>query len=218
MSFQQLRSGFIKQTRLLKMSAYRLSSSKAPHRDKVFGIGLSRTGTKSLHRAFALLGYRSDHFSTHLIEFDGRELSLRAEGLEAYDALTDITAALFFRELDALCPEAKFVLTVRDSPSWLSSCARHFPPLEPGKWPDGKRKVLALRRSVYGVESFDAKRFQEAYERHTNAVLDHFAEQRERLLVLDICSGQGWQPLCEFLDLAMPRVPFPWRNRQAKRG
>jgi Sulfotransferase domain len=32
----------------------------------------------------------------------------------------------------------------------------------------------------------------------------------ERLLVFDV--SEGWQPLCRFLDVAMPATPFPRLN------
>jgi hypothetical protein len=114
-------------------------------RPKVFGIGLSRTGTKSLHQALRILGYRSDHFSTHLLTLAQGELGLDWSSVRDYDALTDVTAARFYRELDARFPGARFILTVREPQAWLRSCARHFPPLRAGHWPSGVDEVLQLR-------------------------------------------------------------------------
>jgi len=203
------------QGRRLRMVGYRVSNPFRAPRQKVFGIGLSRTGTKSLDRALCVLGYRSDHFSTHLLRLEGGALSLDMHKVGAYDALTDITAALFFRELDEAFPGSKFVLTVRDSDGWLRSCRNHFPPLELGVWPYGDANVLELRRRVYASDSFDSDRFLAAYHAHAEAVRRYFASRPDSLLVLDVCSGDGWGPLCAFLGRHEPEVPFPWVLRRS---
>ncbi len=184
-----------------------------PARPKVFGIGLSRTGTKSLHQALRVLGYHSDHFSTQILRLRDGHLDLHLRRAEAFDALTDVTAAYFFRELDRAFPGSRFVLTLRDPEAWLRSCARHFPPLQPGRWPHGVSKVLLLREAVYGGESFDAERFRAAYAAHMDAVRTHFARRPGDLLELDVTRGDGWSPLCRFLGMDIPGQPFPWANR-----
>jgi Sulfotransferase domain len=84
----------------------------APSHAKVFGVGLSRTGTTSLHYALGFLGYRSIHFPPpHQL----REL------LNFYDAAVDTPVACVFKELAEAYPDARFVLTVRDMDSWLAS-------------------------------------------------------------------------------------------------
>ena len=84
-------------------------------RGKLFGIGLSRTGTTSLNTAFGRLGYRSVHFPSDArtraeIEAfiaDPRErLSLRT--LRFHDALTDTPACVGFEALDAQLPPQSF--------------------------------------------------------------------------------------------------------------
>ena len=36
----------------------------------------------------------------------------------------------------------------------------------------------------------------------------------ERLLIHN--SKDGWEPLCEFLDVGIPETPYPWLNDSAK--
>jgi len=201
--------------RTLRQVTHRLSTlgRATSSRPKVFGIGLSRTGTKSLHRALGKLGYLDDHFSTHLLDLEGGELSINLTRARQYDALTDITASLFFRELDAAFPDAKFILTVRQSAAWLASCERHFPALRPNVWPANSAKVLELRRRTYAAESFDSSRFRAAYEAHTAAVTRWFASRPDSLLVFDVCAGDGWPELCRFLGHPLQSTPFPWANR-----
>ena len=75
---------------------------------KVFGIGLSKTGTTSLSAALAILGYRSKHFP-------------KDEDFARYDAFSDITVAMKFKTLDRFFPGSQFIYTVRDEPAWLAS-------------------------------------------------------------------------------------------------
>ena len=35
----------------------------------------------------------------------------------------------------------------------------------------------------------------------------------KKLLIFDV--KEGWRPLCQFLDVSVPKVPFPWENDTA---
>src|SRR5262249_50864140 len=48
----------------------------------------------------------------------------------------------------------------------------------------------------------------ECFHRHIDEVKAHVSG--ERLLVFDV--AEGWSPLCEFLDVAVPAEPFPRIN------
>jgi hypothetical protein len=181
---------------------------------RVFGIGLSRTGTTSLHRAFELLNLRSVHFPTLTA---GTLVAV----LEPYQAATDLSVARYFREIDRTFAGAKFVLTVRDLDGWLRSVEQHFERNPLASYPlEGRRPreyIRELRRALYGAETFDASRFAEAWRRHGDEVRAHFRQRPGQLLILDICGGAGWEPLCRFLELPVPRLPFPHQNRRARR-
>lgn len=189
---------------------------------KVFGIGLSRTGTTSLTQALRLLKYISVHFP-----HDGRtqeelmaywanptrpfELTVARE----YDAVTDTPVAAVFRELAARWPDSRFVLTVRDETSWLASCAQAWAGPVAGQYAQGNAFAAycrALNRACYGIETFDAHHFRQASQRHTQAVQQAFAHEPARLLVFDLFAGHGWNELCAFLGHAVPERPFPHLN------
>lgn len=72
---------------------------------KVFGIGLSRTGTTSLDAALELLGYRVRHFPS-LSLLLGR-LGIKNRELRQYDALTDRPVTHFYKPPDARFPGTK---------------------------------------------------------------------------------------------------------------
>lgn len=172
-----------------------------PGRGKIFGIGLSRTGTTSLHHALEILGYRSIHYPP---------LDRIHEVLEDHDAASDTPVACIFRELDCRYPDSRFILTVRDYRSWLASTKRFFGgPMPHEEW---RREV---RLKTYGRLEWDRRAFLRAYHQHVETVLDYFEQRPGALLVLDIIGGEGWEPLCDFLEVPVPHVPFPHENVRA---
>lgn len=192
---------------------HRLFGSNDHLKAKVFGIGLSRTGTKSLNQALKILGYASDHFSTHLLKLNKGELTFNFDAVNDYDALTDVTASLFYQGLDNHFPGSRFILTVRSERSWLGSCERHFPPLRKNEWPYGSKKILQLRDSLYGTTEFDQEKYLHTYMAHLDEVQRYFMDRPKDLLIYDVTAGMGWEPLCQFLNLAEPKQSFPWANR-----
>lgn len=188
---------------------------------KVFGIGLSRTGTQSLSHALNLLGWRAIHYPV-----DAATLETLARGdarfplLEAYDGITDITVAPFVAELADRYPDSRFVLTLRGREDWLRSCREHFasrPAFAPGD-EAGQRVALEIRRflraAVYGCYDFHPGRYAQAWDRHLETVRLRFADEPHRLLEMDIPAGQGWERLAPFLGQAVPARPFPHRGRR----
>jgi SAM-dependent methyltransferase len=165
---------------------------------KVFGVGLSKTGTVSLTAALSALGFRAKHYPPALDV-------LRAA--EKYDALTDSTVCQYLEILDRIYPAAKFVLTVREIEGWLQSCQRHWAgrkPRTPGwEW---------NRRAVYGMIEFDEAVFRRVYNRYIARVVAYFYGRPDKLLVLDICGGEGYERLCPFLGLPVVKEKFPHKN------
>jgi sulfotransferase family protein len=189
---------------------------------RIFGIGLSRTGTTSLTSALGQLGFRALHFPADEVS-RAQVMNFIAEGGDALrlsilsdlDALTDTPVCATFDALDAAYPGSRFILTVRDRQGWLESC-RHY-------WTTGVEPFMrdhrdmrwtvyleALSIKLYGGAHFDPERFSAAYEAYHERVRMHFRDRESDLLTLDICKGDGWEPLCGFLNLRTPGVEFPW--------
>jgi len=177
----------------------------AKHEGKVWGIGLSRTGTTSLNAALWHLGYRAIHNPDA-----GRMLTGDWSVLDGYDAGTDISVAGLFKALDQAFPGSKFVLTVREPGAWLSSVRKHFAklPSQLDSGPSGR-----LRELLYGAVRPSDEQFMAAYQRFLQAVGAHFAGRPDDLLVLNIADRQGWGPLCGFLGAEVPSIDFPNTNR-----
>ena len=193
-------------------------------KSKVFGIGLSRTGTSSLADALQRLGLRSIHFpadpitQAELIAFYAhRATAGRLTIVDQCDAVTDTPIVPIYKELSELYPDSRFILTVREQDEWLPACeefwSRSMGPLYCQYSGTAFAKyVRIVNKEVYGSSDFDRELFKAVYESHVKGVMSWFAHSPERLLILDICSGQGWKELCTFLGCPVPALAFPHTN------
>jgi Sulfotransferase domain len=195
--------------------------SGLPSTGRIFGIGLSRTATSSLTSALTLLGYWSVHCPED--ESSRRELMahfaaggdrLRLSVLEGLDAVTDSPIAASYEALDASYPGSKFILTTRERESWLRSYRAFWegvvgPYLQARPDEPNAQYITAFHEELYGKASFDEKLFSRVYDEHVQRVHEHFRDRPADLLTIDLCDGGRWKPLCEFLRLPVPDLPFP---------
>jgi len=168
-------------------------------RQKIFGVGLSRTGTTSLTKALEMLGFSAVHFPTS------------PQQILDHDAATDTSVSIRFKQLDREFPGSKFVYTTRELKGWLASCEKFWPKMQ--KIFDGNPFITNLHQHLYGGTDFDDDRFAESYRQYEDRLLGHFAGRPDDFLSVDICGGKdGWQALCPFLGVPIPAAPFPSSN------
>ncbi|WP_233507847.1 sulfotransferase family protein [Spongiactinospora gelatinilytica] len=201
---------------------------------KVIGAGIGRTGTLSLKAALERLGYAPCFHGRHVLDHperlaawqaaaDGERVDLPAL-FDGYAASVDWPGAAFWRELVAAYPQAKVILTVRDSQSWYDSVAKTIYPMF-GSSAD-PRAAEALRvvpgldvmtdftRRLIWDGPFFGGRFEDrdhaiaVFEEHNAAVRREVPA--ERLLVIE--PGSGWEPLCSFLGVDPPDESYPHLN------
>ena len=172
---------------------------------KVFCIGLNKTATSSLSNALTILGYKvlhDDWIARKAIEQEYAQGKKILSSIDEYQAFADIPFDSMFRELDQAYPDSKFILTTRDLYSWLLSRAKH---------------VRRNRRSIdYRGEALivNKTRWEQLWNMHHDSVKNWFKERPEKLLVIDICGGDGWEKLCPFLEKQIPEnTPFPRDNQ-----
>ena len=190
--------------------------SRAMMRHKVFGLGLSKTGTTSLAAALNILGIKTIHFpddETTYHELMSGEYKLSI--LNEYDGAVDTPIAPYYAQLDTIYPGSKFILTIRDKDLWLRSAKSHWEKITEEKRRRGELGKFRefIHAVVYGTVDFNPDRFSWVYDTHERNVRQYFGDRPDDLLILNICGGEGWEKLCQFLNLEIPQIPFPNENR-----
>lgn len=181
---------------------------------RVFGIGMHKTATTSLHTALKMLGVESAHWqNAHWAKAIWQEMTSAGRSLtvEQHYALCDLPITLLFRELDLAYPGSKFILTTKDEGSWLESVRNHWDydyNRYRVSW-DTDPFTHRLHKLLYGQKQFDADIFLERFRRHNAEVREYFKDRPRDLLVMDMDAGAGWAGLCELLRLPVPAFPYP---------
>ncbi len=208
---------------------------------KLIGAGLPRTGTLSQKIALEMLGLGPCYHMVNVLgELDeterwrqalNRELSLDAI-FDGFEATVDWPGSFFYKELVDLYPDAKVLLSVRDGDSWARSMhdtiwgvlygdifIRHMSEawcdIDP-KW----RSYMSLmdqmwkRSGLMEDENTTMEWMSSAMGRYHDEV--QRTVPAERLLVWSV--GDGWEPLCEFLELPVPDAPFAHVNDSRQFG
>ena len=152
--------------------------------------------------------------------------------LGGYEAAVDWPACSFYGELMERYPDAKVILTVRDPERWyestrstiyeLSVVATRSPLfrlvfgamrlLRFGRVGGGNMADEVIWDGTFDGRFEDRRYAIEVFERH-NAEVRRWVP-RDRLLVYEV--KEGWSPLCEFLGVEEPDVPFPHVNDTAE--
>lgn len=164
--------------------------------NKLFIIGLPRTGTTSI--SVALLGYG----------FKVAHTAYTKHAFELADVIADAPCFSDYPQLDKLFPGSKFVYLQRDLANWLPSIQRLLTKMLPQL--DAKTGYLnpVLKRSF--TSSFllsqtsnplGSEHLEACYLKHQQAVLSYFAK-RDDFLSIDISQPHSLQQLLAFLGIA----------------
>ena len=173
---------------------------------KVFGIGLSRTGTTKLAYILDQLGFNTLDFVTPLFDRDkeGKPVPRDWSVLERRNAFTDSPIPLLYPELDRRSPGAKFILTTRDLDSWLASM--HWM-LTEGRiiWNYGPQ-IDHYHREIYGTSKFNEKTLSAGWHAFHSDVHDYFRDREHDLLVVELAKGFDVTRLTSFLGVEPRQV------------
>jgi len=207
---------------------------------EVIGAGFGRTGTASLMTALNQLGYTTHHMAevfklrqakTWQQIHAGKDIDTNLKDvLSGFTACLDYPTCGYFEELMALNPNAKVLLSIRDTPeAWVKSanatvmaCA-YENPFRSGvlyhglKWVPFFGNVVRLFNMLednfnkcavgHFVPKYPENRVQ-YYEDWVAHVKRRVPS--DRLLVFNV--KQGWEPLCKYLAKPVPSTPFPRIN------
>ena len=203
---------------------------------KLIGAGLPRTGTLSQKVALEMLGLGPCyHMVNVLADLDQAQVWRRAlegqapweEVFERFQSTVDWPGSFFYRELVEFYPQAKVLLSVRDAEGWERSMRATIWGLFYGdmlirdlstararvdsKWRgylemmEGMWQQSGLIADGADTSSESMRTAMEAFQQKVQATV-----ASDRLLVWSV--SDGWEPLCEFLELPIPDAPFPQLN------
>lgn len=173
--------------------------------NKVFGIGLSRTGTTSLSLTLKEAGLNVIHYPNYNTLFSINN-----------DGASDLPVAAHFKELDVKFPHAKFVYTTRDRENWLDSMEAYL------KNKVDRFNVTAWQQqnriAVYGQIELDRKHFNrehfaKKFDEHDKKVREYFKDRPNDLLIINLVGGDDASMLWHFLDLDFS-LQFPHANKR----
>jgi hypothetical protein len=202
---------------------------------KVIGAGLPRTGTLSQKVALEMLGfgpcYHMVNVLTNLPLADQWEAAMDGEPdwdgtFGEHESTVDWPGAFFYRELADAYPDAKVLLSVRDPEAWDKSMRdtvwdhiyghslmAHLSKARELVDPDWQRYMGLMARmwaaqGIFNGPELRPGQLGEALARYEAQVQRNIPQ--DRLLVWSV--GEGWEPLCRFLEVEVPDTPFPRLN------
>jgi hypothetical protein len=202
------------------------------HEEKVFCIGLNKTGTTSLEYALKNLGYAMGNQQSGemlLSYYIQRQFEPIVEFARSADAFQDapFSYPMTFVPLDQAFPKAKFILTIRDSvDQWYRSLVRFHSRIFAG----GRRPVREdLEKATYCYPGFvwDAHRYifnppdddiydpstlKNFYENHNYSVQQYF-RTKKNFLQINLSEPRAYLRMCDFLGKEPQGSAFPWLNR-----
>nr|XP_039258419.1 uncharacterized protein LOC120334967 [Styela clava] len=209
---------------------------------KVICAGIPKTGTKTMAEALRILGYNvHDVFQQFFYQKElwSKILANKAtikdyqRVLADVDAVTDVPACGLWEQISEAFPDAKVILMVRSSEDeWYQSIKYHFKHMSNLNYNILLYPVFNLilgplhREFLYYLSSFLPGSLGTIYTwgQEVEVLLRSRYRQhnmyvkatcpKEKLLVFNV--KEGWKPLCEFLGVEKPNVPFPIENVKTK--
>ena len=205
---------------------------------QVIGVGLGRSGTRSLQAALEDLGFGPGydmlrafqnpgqyHLYQKLYQEPENTEEVVKEILQGFPSTLSYPFCMYYEELIKWNPDAKLILTVRDSPeTWVSSAQETiFRSNRKQNWFLWKFNKLVfdymmasyvywvtrIMIRVHGVDPNNPKTdLAQMYSDWNKRVIETVPE--EKLLIFNV--KEGWKPLCEFLGVQVPNKPFPRVN------
>lgn len=187
---------------------------------RIIGAGMGRTGTASLKVALETLGVGRCYHMTEVMKNPEsvNEWINAAEGkpdwdkiFSGYSATVDNPGCNFWKELAAYYPEAKVILTTRDANKWFESTNETIHSAEFAGFMKNSPFGEMIQKTMWDrMENRmqDKGHMVDFFNRHSTEIISSIPAKR--LLVYQV--SDGWEPLCEFLDVPVPDMEFPRIN------
>jgi len=207
---------------------------------KVICAGWGRTGTRSLKYALEhingepsyhmqnILLNKKDAKKWHDLIFNNKDNYNWDNIYKGYGACLDFPSCNYYKELMDFYPDAKVILNLRDDESWVKSwnvlnnqILKSFTFRFIAKLPYTSFKlhkdihnemILGSRGAFQGAKT-DKEKMQK-FNDWNQSVIDYVP--KDRLLIYK--ASEGWEPICKFLNVNIPDIPFPYKNKTKNMG
>jgi hypothetical protein len=207
---------------------------------KVICAGWGRTGTRSLKYALEhingqpsyhmqnILLNKKDAKKWHDLIFNNKNNYNWDNIYKGYGACLDFPSCNYYKELMDFYPDAKVILNLRDDESWVKSwnvlnnqILKSFTFRFIAKLPYTSFKlhkdihnemILGSRGAFQGAKT-DKEKMQK-FNDWNQSVIDYVP--KDRLLIYK--ASEGWEPICKFLNVDIPDIPFPYKNKTKNMG
>jgi hypothetical protein len=175
--------------------------------NKLFIIGLPRTGTTSISVALLDYGFKVAH------------TAYTKRAFELADVISDAPCFCDYQELDKLFPNSKFVYLDRALASWVPSMQmllhKMLPELTPKTGylnPVLKRCININFQLATTADPLNEQHLASCYLAHQQKVFDYFAD-RTNFLNINISQSGSLKTLLQFLDISAKDIgEFPHLN------
>lgn len=183
--------------------------------EKVFGVGLNKTGTTTLGDMLGQFGLRHRDWKPSTFQlFQQGKMNRLLRQTDRYDSFTDWPWPLMVPKLlDHFGDRALFILTRRASPRvWVESLKGHALATKPGN---------NARQAVYGYEypHENEGAHLRFYSDHLDATRQLFLDRGCEYQLLELCweEGDGWNEVAQFLARPAPTNVLPHHNSRKTR-
>ena len=173
--------------------------------NKIFNLGFGHSGSGSLEVALCKINFPTIHHftpdGTKLRDVIQKNKRLKRNLFytldEKFQGFCDFNGDQYYKELYCQYPNSKFILTIRPEEEWV------------------KRMIYFRIQDFphhYKTKASKAKLTLQFTKRYHNVQLElreFFKDKPNQYLELRICEGEGWEKLCNFLEVEQPDIPFP---------
>ncbi len=186
----------------------------------IIGAGMGRTGTASLKVALEALELGRCYHMSEIMQNPDKTADWidAADGkadwdkiFDGYSATVDNPGCNYWKQLADYYPDAKVILTIRDADKWFESTNETIHSADFSNFIKNSPFGEMVQKTVWdfmGNRMQDRDHMVNFFENRNAEIIDTI--DADRLLVYRI--EQGWQPLCEFLDIPVPETEFPRVN------
>jgi hypothetical protein len=175
--------------------------------NKLFIIGLPRTGTTSISVALLDYGFKVAH------------TAYTKRAFELADVISDAPCFCDYQQLDQLFPNSKFVYLDRPLERWIPSMQMLLNKMLPELTPKSGYLNIVLKRSINSTfklattaDPLDYNHLANCYLAHQQQVF-HYFSGRDDFLTIDISQQDSLKKLLDFLGIdATKERHFPHLN------